>query len=332
MSDDYLTPFRDPRSFRPLVDRIFGLAESIAAPVRIMEVCGTHTMAIARFGLKALLPTNVKLVSGPGCPVCVTPSEYVDRAIALSLRPDTVVCTFGDMIRVPGGKSSLALARSEGGGVRVVYSAHEALKTARRETGKTVVFLGVGFETTAPTIGAMLLEALDADVRNLLVLDAFKTVPEALMILASDPEQKLSGFLCPAHVSAIIGARAYEPVAAAFRLPCVVTGFEPTDILYGILGVLEQIAAHEGRVDNRYERVVKYEGNKTALAVLDKVFAPADAEWRGIGTLPKSGLTLRPPFDRFSAALKLDLAPGKSRDNPACRCGDILKGKLEPEQ
>lgn len=302
-------------------------------PVALMEVCGTHTMAIGRAGLRARLPASLRLISGPGCPVCVTPALQVDQAIALARLPGVILTTFGDLIRVPGTDASLQLERARGRDVRVVYSPMEALDLALRTPDRQVVFVGIGFETTSPTIAATLVRARAAGVANFSVLPAFKVVPPAMAALASARETRIDGFICPGHVTTIIGCRPYEPLARDHGVPCVVTGFEAADILEGVAMLLAQVVAGEARVEVQYRRAVPWEGNPVALRLLDEVFQPADALWRGIGVLPGTGLDLRPPYDAFDARSRfvLDLPP--SRDLPAgCACGQVMQGlKLPPE-
>jgi hydrogenase expression/formation protein HypD len=298
--------------------------------VHIMEVCGSHTMAIGRYGIRQLLPENVELISGPGCPVCVTDPGYIDAAIALAGR-GAILLTFGDMIRVPGSDSDLTTCRSEGGDVRVCYSPSTAVELAQSHPDRQVVFLAIGFETTIVPVVSIVDEALRAGVRNLSLLTAFKLVPPALHALLADKEIKIDAFLCPAHVSAIIGSQAYAPFAADYRVPCVVAGFEPLDILYGVHGILEQTLKNEARVENQYARVVRPEGNPKAQARIAKYLEPVDAVWRGIGVISSSGLGLRPAFAVYDAEKKFGLQVRPGRQHAGCRCGDVIKGKLRPE-
>jgi len=325
----YVDEFRDPALIAALARSLAAVAAGERA-YRFMEVCGTHTMAVARFGLRRLLPANVELISGPGCPVCVTPTSYLDHAVALA-RAGCVLATFGDMMRVPASTTDLTGLRAAGADVRVVYSTLDALAYAAAHPDRNVVFLAVGFETTAPTVAAALRRARAEGVSNFFVLVGHKLIPPALRALCRTPALALDGFLCPAHVSAVIGARAYEEFPRDWGVGCAVAGFEPTDILRGVYLLLRQRAAGEPRVDNEYGRVVKAEGNAAARAVLDEVFAPADAEWRGLGVVPASGLALRDAYAAFDAARAFDVAVEPTAPDAGCRCGDVLTGTLAPE-
>jgi hydrogenase expression/formation protein HypD len=295
-----------------------------------MEVCGTHTMAIYQHGIRALLPEKIRLISGPGCPVCVTPVGYVDHAVALARRPETIIATFGDMVRVPGSSSSLIREQAAGASIKVVYSPLDAVALAEQQPDQCVVFLGVGFETTAPTIAGAVVTARRKGLTNFMVLCAHKTIPTPMAVLADDPGLKVDGYLCPAHVSAIIGAEAYRPLAEQLRVPCVITGFEPLDILQGVLMLARQIVTGAARVETQYRRVVRPEGNPRAQALLAEVFEACAANWRGIGTIPGSGLQLRQDYAAFDAALQLPVTVESPREHAGCRCGEILKGKLRP--
>ena len=323
-------PFRDPILAQGQIEAIRRTAAGFPGTMTLMEVCGTHTMAICQHGIRSLLPDNIRLISGPGCPVCVTPVGYVDHAVALARRPGTIITTFGDMIRVPGSSSSLIREQATGADIRVVYSPLDAVALAEKHPERTIVFLGVGFETTTPTIAGAVVTASLKGLTNFFVLCAHKTIPIPMAILADDPELQVGGYLCPAHVSAIIGADAYRPLAEQLHVPCVITGFEPLDILQGVLMLARQIAAGEARVETQYRRVVKPEGNLKAQQLLAEVFEPCDAAWRGIGVIPGSGLQLRAEFAAFDAAAQLPVAVEAPREHAGCRCGEILKGKLRP--
>jgi hydrogenase expression/formation protein HypD len=322
--------FRDRELVRNMAGNIRRMAGRLARQVNFMEVCGTHTMSIYRYGIRSLLPDNVRLISGPGCPVCVTPVEYVDRAVACAADPRTIVATFGDMLRVPGSRSSLLEERATGADVRIVYSPRDAVALAGANPDRRVVFLGVGFETTTPAIAASILEASRLGLVNYCVLASHKTIPLPMEILSADPELALSGYLCPAHVSTIIGGNAYLPLAEKFRIPCVVTGFEPADVMQGIEMLLAQILSGESRVEIQYRRAVSWEGNPRARAVTGQVFEPCDAAWRGLGVLPGTGLAIREEFAPFDAGKVMEIDVPEGRENPACRCGEVLKGKLSP--
>ena len=293
----------DPRAVAGLAERIVRASEGLSQRITLMEVCGTHTQAIAAAGLRRLLPPTVRLISGPGCPVCVTPVGYVDRAEALAALPGLTVCTFGDLVRVPSSRGSLERARAAGADVRVVYSPHDAVEFARANSDRRVVFLGVGFETTAPTIAAALDEAELTGVRNFLVLSGHKIMPPPMRVLAADPEVRVQGFLLPGHVSVITGGAAFRFLTEEFNLGGVVVGFTPTDVLAGILELVEQAIAGRPRVVNLYGRAVTDGGNAVARSLLDRYFEPADVEWRGLGVIPGSGLALRQEWRRRDAGL-----------------------------
>lgn len=326
----YSTEFRNPEVAKSLIAAINRIVAGYPGRMTLMEVCGTHTMAIYQHGIRALLPAQIRLISGPGCPVCVTPVGYVDRAVALARRPGTIVASFGDMLRVPGSSSSLLAEKARGADVRVVYSPLDAVALAEKHPQQQVVFLGVGFETTTPTIAGSVLEAERRGLTNYFVLCSHKTMPAPMAALTADPELKVDGYLCPAHVSAIIGAQAYQPLVEQFRIPCVVTGFEPLDVLQGVQMLARQVVAGEARVETQYSRIVKPEGNKKAQALLAEVFEPCDAAWRGIGVIPASGLQLRPAYAAFNAELQLPVAVEEPKEHSGCQCGEILKGKISP--
>ncbi len=329
----YLDAFRDPKPALELARQIRERAGRLPSgrTVQIMEVCGSHTMAIGRYGLRSLLPPPLDLVSGPGCPVCVTDTGYVDAAVELAGRGH-VVATFGDLVNVPGSETTLAECRSGGAAVEVCYSPADALELARSHPDREVVFLAIGFETTIGPVVSLVRSAGAEGVGNLSLLVAFKLVPPALEALAADPEIGVDAFLCPAHVSAIIGADAYEPFVAAHRLPCVVAGFEPLDILLGLRGILDQLLASEARVENQYERVVRPGGNPLARRLMETYLEPADAAWRGLGVIPASGLRLREAYAGYDAARRFGVRTDGGRERPGCRCGDVIKGKLKPPQ
>ncbi|MBE0501721.1 MAG: hydrogenase formation protein HypD [Desulfuromonadales bacterium] len=324
--------FRDPQLARGQLDAIAKTVAGYDGGMTLMEVCGTHTMAIYQHGIRALLPEQIRLISGPGCPVCVTPVGFVDHAVALARRPQTVIATFGDMVRVPGSTSSLMREQASAAQILIVYSPLDAVTFAEKHPELEVVFLGVGFETTTPTIAGAVLTAERKGVKNFSVLCSHKTMPGPMAALAADPELQVDGYLCPAHVSAIIGADAYRPLVEAYNVPCVVTGFEPLDVLQGVLMLAKQIVAGEAKVENQYRRVVQPQGNPKALGLLWQLFEPSDARWRGIGDLPGSGLQLRPAYALFDAAKKFSVEIEPAREHAGCLCGEILKGKITPPQ
>jgi hydrogenase expression/formation protein HypD len=315
---------------RTLVQAINELAQRLDRDVQLMEVCGTHTMVAFRTGLRQLLPNRVRLLSGPGCPVCVTDASYIDAAIALSRRPDVMVATFGDLIRIPGSKSSLDRERAAGANVRVVYSPSDALVLAREHPSRQVVFLGVGFETTAPTVAWAIYRAARDGVPNFSVLCAHKTMPGAMDALLRDRQVKIDGFLCPGHVSVITGAAVYRFICEMYGIPCVVSGFEAWDILKSIRMLLTQLAEGRARVEIEYSRSVSDQGNVAAQRLMAEVFEPCDANWRGIGTITGSGLAIREAYARYDAVKALGVKFGESRIHPSCRCGDVLRGVATP--
>jgi len=310
-----------------------GIAESCPrGRVNIMEVCGTHTMAIARYGLRGLMPDGLRLISGPGCPVCVTPTSIINAAQKLSEIPGTVISTFGDMMRVPGTDKTLEERRAEGADVRVLYSVYDLLRMAEEEPEKSFIFISVGFETTTPGIALSVLETVERDLKNVFFLAANRLVIPALEALCASKEISIHGFLCPGHVSVIIGSDAYKPVAHQFHIPCVVGGFEPVDMLKAIYHLVKQVAEGKARVENAYTRAVKPGGNSKALQVIDTVFEPVDAEWRGIGTIPLSGLKLRQEYAHLDALDRFDVTLTAIPEPRGCRCGDVLKGLLIPPE
>ena len=323
----YLTEYRDGSLASKMADHIKAISTK---PARFMEICGTHTVAIFKHGIRDVLPDHIDLVSGPGCPVCVTATRDIDKAIKLARIPDVIVTTFGDMVRVPGSESSLKREKGRGADVRMVYSTMDALEVARKNPEKKVVFLGVGFETTAPTIAAAVVTAEAEGMENFSVLSSHKLLPPAMDALLSGGELDVSGFMCPGHVSTIIGTAAYEVVAAQYHTPCVVMGFEPLDILQGIYMLVRQIEAGEALVEIQYRRAVAPEGNLNALKTMDRVFEPCDAPWRGLGVIPKSGLAFRDTYRAFDAEGLFDLEVPDSPDPAGCKCGDILRGVKTP--
>ncbi|MDT8419832.1 MAG: hydrogenase formation protein HypD [Desulfuromonadales bacterium] len=327
----YSSEYRDPQMAAAMLKAISAEVADYAGRMTLMEVCGTHTMSIYQHGIRSLLPEQIRLVSGPGCPVCVTPIGYVDRAVAYARQPEVVIATFGDMIRVPGSSSSLLREKAKGAAVQIVYSPLDAVKLAAKNPDKQVIFLGVGFETTAPTIAGSILEAARLGLVNYAVLCGHKTMPAAMAALTADPHLQVAGYLCPAHVSAVIGAEAYRPLVEAYRVPCVVTGFEPLDMLRGIQLLAQQVVAGLAEVENEYRRIVKPEGNLRALEILQQVFEPCDADWRGIGPIPRSGLQIREEFAAFDAERQLPVAVEEPQEHKGCLCGEILKGKVSPK-
>lgn len=307
------------------------LSRRIARPLNLMEVCGTHTVAIFRHGLRSLLPDEVVLLSGPGCPVCVTASRDIDIALAYARMPEVILTTFGDMMRVPGSVESLMLAKAAGADVRVVYSPLEALRIAKASPGRKVVFFATGFETTSPLVAATINEADTQGIPNFYVYEVHKLVPPALEALVSTPNLHVDGFILPGHVSTVIGSVPYEFLSAKHRLPGVVTGFGPLDILEGIMMILMQLDASAPKIEIQYTKVVREHGNPKAVAMVEKHFEVIDVDWRGIGMLPRSGLKLRPEFAHRDAALVLGPVEVMAKADPAgCSCGDVLRGLMLP--
>lgn len=316
----------------PLVDELREVCRQVARRVQLMEVCGTHTVAVFRSGLRSMLPENLRLVSGPGCPVCVTAQRHIDAAIELASRSDVMLATYGDMMRVPGRLGSLERQRGQGATVRVVNSARTALDLARENPDRPVVFLGVGFETTAPATAATVLEADRDKIENFSVLMCHKLVVPAMLALLKVGDVPLDGFLAPGHVSVIIGAAAYRPIADEHRRPIVVAGFEPEQIVRGLLSLVRQVAEGRAAVENVYAAVVTDDGNRVALDLLDRVFVPADTPWRALGVIPGSGLELAPKYQRFDALRRFEIEVGEDEDHPQCRCGEVITGRVEPAE
>jgi len=325
-----LTKFRDTEYVRNLIDKLYSVYPG--GKINIMEVCGTHTMAIGSYGLRSLVPEGLRLLSGPGCPVCVTPNSIINAAVELALIPDAVVTTFGDMMRVPGSEKTLEVCKAEGADVRVLYSPLDMIEMAESQPNKNFVFISVGFETTTPGIALTVLEAKKRNLKNVSFLCSNRLVIPALRILSEAEDINIDAFLCPGHVSVIIGYGAYEEISEKYKIPCVVAGFEPVDILMAIYEIVRQIANNESKVVNTYGRVVTREGNIEAQRVIEKVFVPADAEWRGIGVIPMSGLELREEFSEYDALKKFKIELRDAPDPPGCRCGDVLKGVLLPPE
>ncbi len=325
----YIDEFRDPTLARTLLAHI---ESQSARPVRLMEFCGGHTHAIMRYGLRTLLPQAVDLRSGPGCPVCVTANADLDRAIALGQVPGLILTTFGDMIRVPGSTQSLQDAKASGADVRIVYSTLDALRVARENPTRPVVFLGVGFETTAPTVAAAILQAEAEGIGNFSVLSLHKLTPPATRAILDAGEIGLDGIIGPGHVTTIIGAEAWEFLPDQYGMPIAVAGFEPLDILQAVADLVDMIQGGQPAVANTYARSVSRQGNPTARQIMDRVFELSAAEWRGLGVVPASGLRMRPEFAQYDAALLFEVDPGPTREHGGCLCGDVLRGTVTPPE
>ncbi len=329
MTIKHADEYRDADIARRLVTAI---RQTSRRPVQLMEVCGTHTVSIFRHGIRDVLPSTIKLLSGPGCPVCVTAQQEIDAFIAYARQEDTIVATFGDLLRVPGTHSSLQKEKADGRDIRVVYSAFDAVKLAAGNPDRRVVFLGVGFETTAPTIAASILAARDMDLDNFMVLSAHKTVPNALEALMADDAVAIDGFLLPGHVSVILGMAAYRPFFERHKVPAVVAGFEPADILEAVRRLVVQVENGSPQLDNAYPRAVSETGNAKAREVLDQVFEPVAAQWRGIGVIPESGLAIREALGSFDAARRMPIEVPAVREPAGCGCGEILTGAKSPPE
>lgn len=323
----FVDEFRNGEYAKSLVKLLQNITDE---KINIMEVCGTHTMAIFRYGIRDILPGNIKVISGPGCPVCVTPQSYIDTALGLTSNKDAIIATFGDMIRVPGRETSLMKRKAEGADIRIVYSPMDALTLAENNSSKKVVFLSVGFETTTPMTAITAIEARKKGIKNLFFLTANKIVPPAMKALVEDKEINIDGFLLPGHVSAVIGKRPYEFLSNEYNIPGVITGFEPLDILKSLNTLINMIDKRDYKIVNEYKRIVRDDGNSEALEYLDKVFEITKSTWRGIGTIPNSGYKFNKEYEDFDAIKHFDINYKDYDESPGCRCGDILKGKITP--
>jgi hydrogenase expression/formation protein HypD len=331
----YVQEYRDPQKAQGLLHEIELLGQQLThdrpGPIKIMEVCGGHTHSIFKYGLESLLPPTVELVHGPGCPVCIMPKGRLDDAIALAQHPEVILTTFGDVMRVPGSQQSLLEAKAEGADIRMVYSPLDALKLARENPGREVVFFAIGFETTAPSTALTVLQAEREGIPNFSLFCNHVLVVPALEALLSNPDLQLDGFIGPGHVSMVIGARPYQVIAERYRKPVTVSGFEPLDILQSLWMVLRQLAEGRCEVENQYTRLVNFDGNAVALEALAKVFVVRDQfEWRGLGDIPASGFKMHPQYARFDAEAKFTLPHRRIADHKACACGEILQGVKKP--
>jgi hydrogenase expression/formation protein HypD len=323
----FLSEYRDAEAAKQLAAAI---ARAITRPWTIMEICGGQTHAIVKFGIDELLPRELTLVHGPGCPVCVTPVEQIDRAVTIAARPEVIFCSFGDMLRVPGSTISLLEAKAAGADVRIVYSPLDAVQLARENPRREVVFFAVGFETTAPANALAVCEAARLELPNFTVLVSHVLVPPAIEAILSDPACRVQGFLAAGHVCAIMGSEEYEPLAARHRVPIVITGFEPLDILQGVLLCVQQLEAGCARVENQYARAVRAEGNAPARALVREVFRVVERNWRGVGEIPDSGLGLHARYVQFDAERRFDNAPPAAPEPAECLSGQVLRGLIKP--
>jgi len=325
----YLSEYRDPVLARSLVRRI---QRTASRPWVLMEVCGGQTHTIVKQGLDQVLQDAVELIHGPGCPVCVTPLEQIDRALAIASRPDVIFCSFGDMLRVPGSECDLLQLRARGANVRIVYSPLDAVEIARSTPDREVVFFAVGFETTAPANAMAVWRAHQLGLTNFSLLVSHVTVPPAMTALLESPDNRVQGFLAAGHVCTVMGWTEYEPIAARYRVPIVVTGFEPLDLLEGIAMAVAQLEEGRAEVENQYARAVKREGTVPARLQVEQVFQLVDRKWRGIGNIPRSGLGLRPEFAGFDAERRFGVLDLRQEEPTECRAGDVLRGRLKPAQ
>jgi hydrogenase expression/formation protein HypD len=324
----YVTEFRSSELGEGLVSRIGRLSKKKA---RFMEFCGGHTVTIFRYGIRQLLPPTIEMVSGPGCPICVTANADLDKAMALAEIPGVIIATFGDMLKVPGSRSSLEKAKAGGAEVQTVYSTTDALDIAKANPDKPVVFLGIGFETTAPTVAASILQAEEQKIKNYYALSLHKVCPPVIRALLDSGEVELEGLVCPGHVSTVIGSHPWEFIANEYGIPCVISGFEPLDILQCVEMLVEQVERGEARVEIAYKRGVRPEGNRIALKLMEGVFEPSPARWRGMGEIAGSGLKIRERYRSFDAEAVFDIKTAPAVEHKGCICGEILRGVKTPD-
>ncbi len=325
----YLAEYRDPEAAQEYCRAIHA---AVTRDWAIMEICGGQTHALLRYGITEMLPPGITLIHGPGCPVCVTPLEALDTAVELAARPEVIFCSFGDMLRVPGSAKDLLTVKSEGGDVRVVYAPLDAVRLARENPHRQVVFFAVGFETTAPPNALAVAQAKREELTNFSMLVSHVLVPPAMEAILAQPGCCVQGFLAAGHVCTVMGFREYEPLVARYKTPIVVTGFEPLDLLQGLLMVVRQLEAGRYEVENQYARAVQADGNAAAQALLREVFVVADRKWRGIGEIPVSGLALAPAYADFDATRRFALDVGEVAEPPECRSGEVLQGRLKPPE
>ncbi|MFO7723562.1 MAG: hydrogenase formation protein HypD [Bacteroidales bacterium] len=324
----YIEEYRDPVLCETLLNQIH---KEIREEIVIMEVCGGHTMALHRFGIPALLPKQIRLLSGPGCPVCVTGRGYIDKAIRLARSGNVTICTYGDLIRVPGSQGSLEKAAADGGDIKVVFSPLQCLEQAKQNPSREFVFLGIGFETTAPASAVAIAKASEASLKNFFLFSAHKLMPPAMAAIIHEGI-RVDGYLCPGHVSTIAGTEMYQPLVRNFGVGCVIAGFEPVDLLQAVLMLVRQHQQGKQQVEIQYSRAVKPEGNPKARKLVSMVFKPGDAWWRGLGMLEESGLNIRDQFMAHDASVVYGLPEEETGDPKGCRCGDVLKGLIKPDE
>jgi hydrogenase expression/formation protein HypD len=323
----YVTEYRDAALVKAVIQEIH---QVVSRPWTIMEICGGQTHAIVRHGIDQLLPAEIELVHGPGCPVCVTPLELIDKALQIASRPEVIFCSYGDMLRVPGSQQDLFSIKAQGGDVRVVYSPLDAVALARKFPDKQVVFFAIGFETTAPANVMSVVQARKLGLTNFSILVSHVRVPPAISAILSSPTNRVQAFLLAGHVCAVMGYHEYPALAEKFNIPMVVTGFEPLDIVQGILRTVQLLEAGQVEVANAYQRAVTFEGNQPAQKMVDSVFMEVDRKWRGIGTIPLSGWDLRPEFDEFNAENRFEVGSITAEESPLCIAGQILQGMKKP--
>lgn len=323
----YIDEYRDRELVLKFIDQI---NKASTKPVTLMEVCGGHTMAIQKFGIPSLLPENIKLVSGPGCPVCVSSRKYIDQSVAYAKLPNVIITTYGDLIRIPGSSSTLDEEKAKGADVRIIYSVLDALKIAKDNPKKKIIFLGIGFETTAPSSAVGIINAHKQRITNFFLFSSHKVMPPAMTALINEGV-KIDGYIAPGHVSTITGSGIYKDIADIYKLGCVISGFEPVDLLRSILMLVRQIENGTPKVEIEYSRVVKPEGNLKAQQMLDEVFELKDDWWRGLGILPKSGLKIRDLYKKYDAEFMIPVEVEATREDKGCLCGEILKGLKTPK-
>jgi len=325
----FIDEYRDAKLAQHYARRI---AQTVTRPWTIMEICGGQTHAIIKFGIDELLPKEITLVHGPGCPVCVTPVELIDKAIEIASRPEVIFCSFGDMLRVPGSKTDLLSVKAQGGDVRIVYSPLDALKIAKENPNREVVFFAVGFETTAPANAMAVYQAYHQKIKNFSLLVSHVLVPPAIEAILSSPKNRVQGFLAAGHVCTVMGYTEYEPIAQKYRVPIVVTGFEPLDILQGVYMCVKQLEEGRYEVENQYTRSVRREGNTKAQELIREVFCVVPRKWRGIGEIPRSGLGLTEKYREFDAELKFGLTDRSVEESSECMAGLVLQGVKKPHE
>ncbi|MCB0570025.1 MAG: hydrogenase formation protein HypD, partial [Phaeodactylibacter sp.] len=325
----FLTEYRQPELVAQYLAEI---KKAVTRPWQIMEVCGGQTHSLVKNGILNMLPPEIQMIHGPGCPVCVTPLNLIDKAVFLAQEKDVILCSFGDMLRVPGSQKSLLQAKAEGADVRILYSPLEAVRLAREKPGKEVVFFAVGFETTAPANALSVLQAAQLGVRNYSILPSHVLVPPAIEAVMDDEQSNVQGFLGAGHVCTIMGTEEYYPLVERYHIPIVVTGFEPADLLQGILMTVRQLEKGEAKLENQYSRVVRPEGNPEARKIIAQAFEVGDREWRGIGNIPHSGYHLRPEFGAYDANIKFDVDIPKAKESEECIAGLVLKGIKKPHE